>query len=216
MKMSDGTWKLIGDAEAFANLVNGYGIDELLKQQADFSNNRAQIVDEYGLHSESTLTSTTIGESAPDNTHKARVDYLKSFEGMDFSNIEGANEILTLDLSDTSLEFTKEQIDTINQMIGEVNSQELTIGDQIAFTAQSVDELNDLLAQGKIDAENYDKALQSAFENEIEAEGFDFGTGDSKKDLLGILPLNEKEESVALPDNNTLVLKCDKKSFRNK
>mgnify|MGYP003295526813 CR=1 FL=1 len=31
MKMSDGTWKLIGDAEAFANLVNGYGIDELLK-----------------------------------------------------------------------------------------------------------------------------------------------------------------------------------------
>ena len=29
-KMSDGTWKLIGDAEAFANLVNGYGIDELV------------------------------------------------------------------------------------------------------------------------------------------------------------------------------------------
>lgn len=58
--------------------------------------------------------------------------------------------------------------------------------------------------------------FKSAGKAIFEAEGFDFGTGDNKKDLLSILPLNEKGESAALPGNNTLVLKYDKKSFWNK
>jgi soluble cytochrome b562 len=45
--------------------------------------------------------------------------------------------------------------------------------ESIALSATSVDDLNDKLAEGTIDIEHYDMALQNAFEQEAAAEDLD-------------------------------------------
>ena len=166
-QMADGTYKLTGNAEEFNRIVNQISLDKLIDQANDFSQNREETAKQYSLTDPNQITNTdyvptgrnTKGQTQ--NLGKARTEYVQGFEDMDFSDIEGADEILNLDLEDKNLELTKEQLEVIDQMIDKVNSKEVNVQAQALMEAGSLEEMQAMaeLFEGGVNSEAYNQAL---------------------------------------------------------
>ena len=167
-KMYDGTWKLIDKADEFQNIIKEYSINQLLEKKQNFQDSRDQIAKNYGVSS-NVLTAESGYWS--EDISKAKIAYLQSFEDISFT-AQDAGKILNFDL-DSEEKVTSDMMVVINQMMKQVNEIEYTIGSQIASTVESVSELNALMWAGKISAEDYNKLLESIFNQEVESYGLD-------------------------------------------
>lgn len=198
MRMADGTYKLIGDAEAFYAAVSAESLegfeDTIREKTAD--NEQIENVLNHDIASLGTVGGQNPyamgGHSYQGNGQyamnsdaaNAQLDFLEQ-TGYDSAQIQqwrddmaaGTLDVvaLTKAVNDQTValggaaaaeEYLTQQMDANNTEIAQSK-------EAIASTATSLDELDQMLQDGKISMEAYDKASQGVFEKEVEAEGFD-------------------------------------------
>ena len=195
MRMADGTYKLIGDAEAFYAAVNEQqleGFENTITAKTE-DNAGIQNVLNHDIGSLGTIGSTTMGGhyytgggNFVQNTDvaNAQLDFLEQ-TGYDPAQVQQWRDDMqagTLDVKalttavneqTTSLGGAAAAEEYLTQQLDANNTEIEQSKEAIASTATSLDELDQMLQDGKISVEAYDKAAQGAFEKEVEAEGFD-------------------------------------------
>ena len=72
----------------------------------------------------------------------------------------------------------------VEEFADNVYPDDAEMDQMMASTATSIDELNQMLADGTIEAEAYSKAFNSIFKKEVEAEGFDYEELSNYAELL--------------------------------
>ena len=195
MRMADGTYKLIGDAEAFYAAVNDQQMEGFENTITAKTEDNAAIsnVLNHDIGGLGKMDSTTMGGhyytgggNFVQNTEvaNAQLDFLEQ-TGYDPAQVQQWRDDMQAGTLDVKA-LTQAVNDQTTALGGAAAAEELLTSnleannteiqqsyEAIASTAKSVDELNDMLTEGRITTEAYDKALQNAFEQEIESEGFD-------------------------------------------
>lgn len=144
---ADGTATLIGKASELKDLIQSIEMGEL---EDNIKN--AQDVNDFMTteNARSALETHNAGFNYRDSDLDAYMEMVNSTYGQSFTNYE---EVIS---------FMEQQ----NSLLGE--EQNLR-----ALNAQSMEELNGLLADGLITAEQFNNATETVFVNEVKAEGFD-------------------------------------------
>lgn len=167
--MADGTYQLVGDAEAFKNMVENISIDKLKDQVLDYQTAAQRAADAHGV-SQDSITNVSGSEivSSSDSEQQlaaARAEYMSSFDegSFDFSTLENGDKALSL-LQDyktnPEMEFTIEQLNLIQEMIGVVNEAEAEAQGQLLSTSSSLAELyNNLQQIGEVPYDEFASAL---------------------------------------------------------
>ena len=195
MRMADGTYKLIGDAEAFYAAVNEQQLEGFENTITAKTEDNAEIenVLNHDISSLGKMDSTTMGGHVytgngqfVQNTDvaNAQLNFLEQ-TGYDPAQVQQWRDDMqagTLDVKalttavneqTTSLGGAAAAEEYLTQQLDANNTEIEQSKEAIASTATSLDELDQMLQDGKISVEAYDKAAQGAFEKEVEAEGFD-------------------------------------------
>ena len=197
IRTADGTWKLLGDAQEFYNIVNNSSLDvfksniEALRAEAgsisNLQNNYTQDTIQLQGYSEEYF------DESKQNYNKeqieAQIAYIKAVSNVDTSAWEVALETgsMTLDQLQAIQSTVEENAGAWGNLSSELakNSQELQSHyDAVALSAKNMDELNQMLKNGEINVWAYDKALESVGLAEAEAYGLDPETFDSLSDSI--------------------------------
>ena len=189
VRTADGTWKLLGDAQEFYNVVNNSSLDvfksniEALRAEAstlsNLQNNYSQSsIQEQGYTTMVNPYNETVVKSIDNDQIQAQLDYIKAVSDIDTSAWEVALETGSL-----TLDQLKEIQSTVEENAGawgnlsdtlEMTTEELYAHyDAVAMSAQSLEELNQMLEDGEIDAAAYAKAMETVGAAEAEAFGLD-------------------------------------------
>ena len=189
VRTADGTWKLLGDAQEFYDIVNNSSLDifksniEALRAEAstlaNLQNNYSQSsIQEQGYTTMVNPYNETVVKSIDNDQIQAQLDYIKAVSDIDTSAWEVALETgsLTLDQLNEIQSTVEENAGAWGNLSEtlETTTEELYAHyDAIAMAAQSVDELNQMLEDGEIDIIAYAKAMETVGTAEIEALGLD-------------------------------------------
>lgn len=157
--MADGTYQLIGDAEALQAAIRGIPIEELKQQLLDFQSARNQVYNEDSPYVNNNLTNTGVvgkeASSESQNLGQARLDYISSFDpnSFDFASAlgeEGNTQLLGLlneYQTNPELQLTSEQLQLIADAIGVVNEAEQEMQGQLLTTVEDTGQLLAMLEQ---------------------------------------------------------------------
>ena len=194
MQMADGSYKLVGDAEEFYNLVNNYTVENFEKTIDNLNQVEEEINNLLSNYSESSIQNKTHDgkrwqfgakgdqiEGYDKTQAQAQYDFLKNSGYADEDALaewrEGIeNNTITIAQLNEMQRAVEENAGSWDQLTEaqQLNNEQMNQAQEaLASTATSVGELNDMLATGRIDIEEYNKALDSITEAEIESYGLD-------------------------------------------
>ena len=233
LKMADGTYQLIGDAEEFYNTVHEQsleGFKDNIKNAQDENatinnvlNTGVENLGEAGTYGEDgNLTSEGVSQTS------AQLDFL-STQGYDPAQIQQWREELQAGTTDvnaitaavnekiTALGGASSATEALNGQIEENNTVLAENQEMLASSATSMDELNQFLGEGSIDMKTYEKAIEAVGRAEAKSHGLDPDkfedlsemiekSGDSIKGLSKDLKGNEREAN----DVAKAILRYDK------
>lgn len=200
IRTADGTWKLLGDAQEFYNIVNNSSLDvfksniEALRAEASTLSNLQNNYNQSSIQEQGYTTmvnpyNETVVKFIDNDQVQAQLDYIKAVSDIDTSAWEVALETgsLTLDQLKEIQSTVEENAGAWGNLSSELakNSQELQSHyDAVALSAKNMDELNQMLKNGEINVWAYDKALESVGLAEAEAYGLDPETFESLSDSI--------------------------------
>ena len=211
LKMADGTYKLIGDAQDFYNTVNEESLDgfeQNIEKINDLKNSGYGIDD---LSSSATKGVTTTGSATYDKDKvQAQLDYLDVAGYGDTE--EGAKQLAEWqdDLA-SGISLTTDALNTMAAAVrdnssawDELDTIEENNKEQLASTSQTIDELETAFDNGEISVDAFNKALEATAKTEAEGLGLDYEDVEKYADAL--MDMAENNDDVA--DS----LKIDKKA----
>lgn len=189
VRTAEGTWKLLGDAQEFYNIVNNSSLDifksniEALRAESstlsNLQNNYNQSSIQEQGYTEWYEGGGRTGFNVTDSDQiQAQLDYIKAVSDIDTSAWEVALETGSLTLDQlkeiqSTVEENTNAWDSLSETL-EITTEELQAHyDAVAMSAQNVDELNQMLEDGITNMDAYAKAIESVGAAEIEALGLD-------------------------------------------
>lgn len=185
-RTADGTWKLLGDAQEFYNIVNNSSLDifksniEALRAEAgsisNLQNNYTQDTIQLKGFEEGYFDESS--QNYNKEQIEAQIAYIKAVSDVDTSAWEVALETgsMTLDQLQAIQSTVEENAGAWGNLSEtlEMTTEELYAHyDAVAMSAQSLEELNQMLEDGEIDAAAYAKAMETVGAAEAEAFGLD-------------------------------------------
>ena len=214
VQMADGSYKLAADAKEFYDVVNAKSleqfqnnIDTLRGQKADVNNLQNSTYDKESI---ATMDTNMIGMIEQDNNKLGdQLTFLEAI-GSDLENldsyiqeVERGGELTQRQLREirTELEENAWQWDNLSQVTEGFDAEIQRNMDAYAMSATTVGDLNDMLREGLINAEAYDKAIESVMDMEFEAEGLDVDAANEVSEAFQSLAESGAEGTEALLDN---------------
>ena len=186
VRTADGTWKLLGDAQEFYNIVNNSSLDIFKSNIEALRAEVGSISNLQNNYTQDTIQQKGFDEGYYDESKQnynkeqieAQIAYIKAVSDVDTSSWEVA-----LETGSMTLDQLKEIQSTVEENAGawgnlsdtlEMTTEELYAHyDAVAMSAQNVGELNQMLEDGEIDLEAYAKAIETVGAAEAEAFGLD-------------------------------------------
>lgn len=187
LKMADGSYMLIADAEEFYNLVNESSLEGFKAKIGEASvqneqinsilNEKGSLLDDNGLGSESHYTYVpssngyTFNKETDSDFANQQIAFLESTGYGDQTQLaQWKQDVVDGTLSVNELtDAVNSHVDTLGgwsaaeeqlKMQQEANNATIAEGrEELASTAQTTEELVDLMNQGLIDGDSFDKAL---------------------------------------------------------
>ena len=197
VRTADGTWKLLGDAQEFYNVVNNSSLDVFKSNIEALRAEAGSISNLQNNYTQDTIQLKGFEEGYYDESKQnynkeqieAQIAYIKAVSDVDTSSWEVALETgsMTLDQLKEIQSTVEENAGAWGNLSSELakNSQELQSHyDAVALSAKNMDELNQMLKNGEINVWAYDKALESVGLAEAEAYGLDPETFESLSDSI--------------------------------
>lgn len=214
VQMADGSYKLTADAKEFYDVVNAKSleqfqnnIDTLRGQKADVNNLQNSTYDKESI---ATMDTNMIGMIEQDNNKLGdQLTFLKAI-GSDLENldsyiqeVERGGELTQRQLREirTELEENAWQWDNLSQVTEGFDAEIQRNMDAYAMSATTVGDLNDMLREGLINAEAYDKAIESVMDMEFETEGLDVDAANEVSEAFQSLAESGAEGTEVLLDN---------------
>lgn len=152
-KMSDGTYKLIGDADELKAAVDQITISGLVDQVHDYQEAIAQ-----AAQKRNTTISSMAGRSLDIKDTKARLEAIQSLPDFNGYTNEKAADLKNVNID--TYNFTKEDGEVIQQMYQELLQSSVDLQTQTMMMATSFTQLQDILGQiGGYSTEAYGQAL---------------------------------------------------------
>lgn len=152
-KMSDGTYKLIGDADELKSAVDQITISDLVDQVHDYQEAIAQAAQKRNT----TITSMA-GRSLDIKDTKARLEAIQSLPDFNGYTNEKAADLKNVNID--TYNFTKEDGEVIQQMYQELLQSSVDLQTQTMMMATSFTQLQDILGQiGGYSTKAYGQAL---------------------------------------------------------
>lgn len=218
VQMADGSYKLTADAKEFYDVVNAKSleqfqnnIDALRNQKVDVNNLQNSAYDKESI---ATMDTNMIGMIEQDNNKLGdQLTFLKAI-GSDLENldsyiqeVERGGELTQRQLREirTELEENAWQWDNLSQVTEGFDAEIQRNMDAYAISATTVGDLNDMLREGLINAEAYDKAIESVMDVEFEAEGLDVEAANDVADAFREMADAGEAGTEALQDNEEAV-----------
>ena len=218
VQMADGSYKLTADAKEFYDVVNAKtleqfqnNIDALRGQKADVNNLQNSTYDKDSI---ATMDTNMIGMIKQDNDKLGdQLTFLKAI-GSDLENldsyiqeIEAGGQLTQRQLREirNELEENAWQWDNLSQVTEGFDAEIQRNMDAYAMSATTVGDLNDMLREGLINAEAYNKAIESVMDVEFEAEGLDVEAANDVADAFREMADAGEAGTEALKDNEEAV-----------
>jgi len=218
VQMADGSYKLTADAKEFYDVVNAKtleqfqnNIDALRGQKADVNNLQNSTYDKDSI---ATMDTNMIGMIKQDNDKLGdQLTFLKAI-GSDLENldsyiqeIEAGRQLTQRQLREirNELEENAWQWDNLSQVTEGFDAEIQRNMDAYAMSATTVGDLNDMLREGLINAEAYNKAIESVMDVEFEAEGLDVEAANDVADAFREMADAGEAGTEALKDNEEAV-----------
>ena len=215
VQMADGSYKLTADAKEFYDIVNSKSLEQFQHniQNLTQQKNDVNALQNSGYTKDSIATMETKGvwgSIVQDNDKLGdQLTFLKAI-GSDLENLDSYIQEI-----ENGGQLTQKQLREIRAELEEnawqwENLSEVTSGfdaeiqrnmDAYAMSAQTIDDLNDMLREGLINAEAYDKAVQSVMEMEFESEGLDVDAANEVAEAFQDLAESGAEGTEVLLDN---------------
>lgn len=152
-KMSDGTYKLVGDAEELKAAVDQITIGDLVDQVHDYQDAINQ-----AAQNRNTTVASMAGRYTDIKDTKARLEAIQSLPDFNGYTDERAADLKNVDIDTYS--FTKEDGEVIQQMYQELLQSSIDLQTQTMMMATSFTQLQDILGQiGGYSTEAYGQAL---------------------------------------------------------
>lgn len=152
-KMSDGTYKLIGDADELKATVDQITISDLVDQVHDYQD----AINQAAQNRNTTIASMSSGSLDIKDT-KARLEAIQSLPDFNGYTNERAADLKNVNIDTYS--FTKEDGEVIQQMYQELLQSSIDLQTQTMMMATSFTQLQDILGQiGGYSTEAYGQAL---------------------------------------------------------
>lgn len=152
-KMSDGTYKLIGDADELKAAVDQITISDLVDQVHDYQD----AINQAAQNKNTTIASMSSGSLDIKDT-KARLEAIQSLPDFNGYTNERAADLKNVNIDTYS--FTKEDGEVIQQMYQELLQSSIDLQTQTMMMATSFTQLQDILGQiGGYSTEAYGQAL---------------------------------------------------------
>ena len=218
VQMADGSYKLTADAKEFYDVVNAKtleqfqnNIDALRGQKADVNNLQNSTYDKDSI---ATMDTNMIGMIKQDDDKLGdQLTFLKAI-GSDLENldsyiqeIEAGGQLTQRQLREirNELEENAWQWDNLSQVTEGFDAEIQRNMDAYAMSATTVGDLNDMLREGLINAEAYNKAIESVMDVEFEAEGLDVEAANDVADAFREMADAGEAGTEALKDNEEAV-----------
>ena len=218
VQMADGSYKLTADAKEFYDVVNAKtleqfqnNIDALRGQKVDVNNLQNSTYDKDSI---ATMDTNMIGMIKQDDDKLGdQLTFLKAI-GSDLENldsyiqeIEAGGQLTQRQLREirTELEENAWQWDNLSQVTEGFDAEIQRNMDAYAMSATTVGDLNDMLREGLINAEAYNKAIESVMDVEFEAEGLDVEAANDVADAFREMADAGEAGTEALKDNEEAV-----------
>ena len=216
VQMADGSYKLTTDAKEFYDVVNAKSLEQFQNNIGLLKEQKSDVgaLQNSGYNKDSIATMETSGlfntNIVQDNDKLGdQLTFLKAI-GSDLENldsyiqeVEHGGELTQRQLREirTELEENAWQWDNLSQVTEGFDVEIQRNMDAYAMSATTVGDLNDMLREGLINAEAYDKAIESVMDMEFEAEGLDVDAANEVSEAFQSLAESGAEGTEALLDN---------------
>lgn len=163
----DGSYKLIGVAQEFKDTVQNVEVDKLKEGMADYLGQIGEVNKNFSTE--------TIQQYAQKDNKVGNISFLQDM-GYDTTGL--SNEDLVAKTTEAAQKYL------------EIAAAADQMSSTLALTANSVSDLNSLLAQGLITGEDYEKAFEGVIEREAELNNIDYS---NLENYAKVLMENNKE-----------------------
>ena len=163
----DGSYKLIGVAQEFKDTVQNVEVDKLKEGMADYLGQIGEVNKNFSTE--------TIQQYAQKDNKVGNIGFLQDM-GYDTTGL--SNEDLVAKTTEAAQKYL------------EIAAAADQMSSTLALTANSVSDLNSLLAQGLITGEDYEKAFEGVIEREAELNNIDYS---NLENYAKVLMENNKE-----------------------
>ena len=215
VQMADGSYKLTADAKEFYDVVNSKSLEQFQNniQNLTQQKNDVNALQNSGYTKDSIATMETKGfwgNIVQDNDKLGdQLTFLKAI-GSDLENldsyiqeVENGGQLTQRQLREIRAELEENawQWENLSEVTSGFDAEIQRNMDAYAMSASTIDDLNDMLREGLINAEAYDKAVQSVMEMEFESEGLDVDAANEVAEAFQDLAESGAEGTEILLDN---------------